>query len=115
MLELEGPGHGEVLFILGEAYWSAGREEEARRAHEWALTLLADPERLEIRELVRGCINQLPENHRNVIVLRDIEGMSTKETARLLGLTPNAVKLRLHRARQALRTLLVPHFRGSRE
>jgi RNA polymerase sigma-70 factor (ECF subfamily) len=49
-----------------------------------------------------------------VLVLRDIEQVGTEETARLLGLTTNAVKFRLHRGRQALRTLLDPHFGGER-
>jgi len=46
-----------------------------------------------------------------VLLLRDIEGLDTKETAELLGVTPNAAKIRLHRARLALRTLLDPHMR----
>lgn len=64
----------------------------------------------ETREAVRRHIEQLPESFRTVLLLRDIEGMSTEETAQLLDTTPNAVKIRLHRARQALRTLLAPHF-----
>lgn len=69
-----------------------------------------DHERAETRALVRKFIHQLPETHRNVLLLRDIEELDTKETADLLGITENAVKIRLHRARQALRTLLVPYF-----
>jgi RNA polymerase sigma-70 factor, ECF subfamily len=44
-------------------------------------------------------------------VLRDIEELNTEETARALGISPNAVKIRLHRARQALRTVLDQHLR----
>lgn len=66
------------------------------------------------RELVRRAIDRLPESYRTVIVLRDIEDLDTEETARLLEITPSAVKVRLHRARQALRTLLDPHFRERR-
>jgi RNA polymerase sigma-70 factor (ECF subfamily) len=44
-------------------------------------------------------------------LLRDIEELTTEEAARLLGVTENAVKIRLHRARQALRGLLEPRFR----
>jgi RNA polymerase sigma-70 factor (ECF subfamily) len=62
-------------------------------------------------ELVRDCINQLPENYRTVLVLRDIEGLDTEETAQMLGTSLGVVKTRLHRGRQALRTLLDPHFR----
>lgn len=69
--------------------------------------------RKETARLVRAAIDQLPESFRMALLLRDIEGFSTDETAQLLGTTPNAVKLRLHRARMALRTLLAPHFGGT--
>lgn len=62
--------------------------------------------------LVRECIDRLPENYRTVLLLRDIEEVGTEETAAMLGITVNAVKIRLHRARQALRTLLDPHYAG---
>jgi RNA polymerase sigma-70 factor (ECF subfamily) len=55
---------------------------------------------------VRACIDRLPESHRLVILLRDIEELDTQQTADVLGIGPDAVKMRLHRARQALRTLL---------
>ena len=58
------------------------------------------------RTTVRACIEQLPDNYRSVLMLRDIEELSTQETAATLGMTPTAVKVRLHRARQALSTLL---------
>jgi RNA polymerase sigma-70 factor (ECF subfamily) len=67
-------------------------------------------ERAENRELVRKQIDALPDSYRTVLVLRDIEGLDTEETARMLGLSVNATKIRLHRARQALRTMLAPHF-----
>jgi RNA polymerase sigma-70 factor (ECF subfamily) len=66
----------------------------------------------EARELVQACIGRLPESYRIVLLLRDIDGLDTEETARLLDTSPGVVKTRLHRARQALRTLLDPHFRG---
>ena len=68
-------------------------------------------ERDELRALVRASIEQLPETYRVVLQLRDIEEMTTEETAQVLGITPNAVKIRLHRARQALRALLDGHMR----
>jgi RNA polymerase sigma-70 factor (ECF subfamily) len=60
----------------------------------------------ETRELVRDAIDSLPETHRTVLLLRDIEELSTREAAELLELSENAVKVRLHRARLALRELL---------
>jgi len=66
--------------------------------------------RQETQAVVRQRIDQLPENFRTVLLLRDIEGLDTEETARVLETTPNAVKIRLHRARAALRTLLAPQL-----
>jgi RNA polymerase sigma-70 factor (ECF subfamily) len=60
----------------------------------------------ETRALVRRKIDELPDDYRIVLVLRDIEGLDTQQTATYLDITPAAVKTRLHRARQALRTLL---------
>jgi RNA polymerase sigma-70 factor (ECF subfamily) len=79
---------------------------------EWTEPIGAAIERTEVRELVRNCADQLPESYRVVLIMRDIEQIDTEETARLLGMTTGAVKTRLHRARQALRALLDPHFRG---
>src|SRR4051794_11480364 len=70
----------------------------------------ADPEeataRAEIRRLLERAIVDLPEHFRIVFVLRDVEEMSIDETARLLGLRPQTVKTRLHRARRLLRETL---------
>jgi RNA polymerase sigma-70 factor (ECF subfamily) len=66
----------------------------------------------ELRETVRACIDRLPESHRAVLLLRDIEELDTEETARVLGCSPNCVKTRLHRARCALRELLMPVMCG---
>jgi len=62
--------------------------------------------------LVRSCIEQLPDSYRVILILRDIEEMDTLAVADQLGIEAGTVKTRLHRARQALRTLLDPHFRG---
>lgn len=85
----------------------------ADSVEQWAVTHDTAVASRETRELVRNSIDQLPETHRSILLLRDIEGLSTEETARLLDITPAAVKTRLHRARQALRTLLDPHMRGA--
>lgn len=63
-------------------------------------------ERDEVRRIVRVAIDRLPEGYRTVLVLRDLEDLDTAEVAELLGVTANAIKIRLHRARQALRQLL---------
>jgi RNA polymerase sigma-70 factor (ECF subfamily) len=78
---------------------------------EWKATPDETLRSLETRELVQRCIGRLPESYRIVLLLRDIEGLATEEAARLLDTSTAVVKTRLHRARQALRTLLDPHFR----
>ena len=67
--------------------------------------------RAETRAQVRACIERLPACYRTVLVLRDMEEFDTDQTAERLGSTPGAVKTRLHRARQALRSLLEPVLR----
>jgi RNA polymerase sigma-70 factor (ECF subfamily) len=69
--------------------------------------------RKETAKMVRDAIEELPETYRTVVLLRDIEGLSTAETAKLVDTTPNAVKIRLHRGRLALRTLIAPHLAGA--
>ena len=78
---------------------------------DWVEPVEALLRRVEVRELVLQSIDRLPESYRRVLVLRDLEELSTAEVAALLDLTENAVKVRLHRARQALRTQLDPHLR----
>ena len=56
--------------------------------------------------MVRKCLEKLPERYRTVLMLRDIEDLDTEQTARMLNTTACAVKVRLHRARQALKTLI---------
>jgi RNA polymerase sigma-70 factor (ECF subfamily) len=63
-------------------------------------------EREEERRMVRACIDRLPDQYRTVLLLRDIEERPTQEVADMLATTPVAVKVRLHRARQALSTLV---------
>jgi RNA polymerase sigma-70 factor (ECF subfamily) len=63
-------------------------------------------ERAQLVRLLRECAAELPDGYREVYMLRDLEGLETAQTAALLGITANAVKIRLHRARQALMTLV---------
>ncbi|MEN8184726.1 MAG: sigma-70 family RNA polymerase sigma factor [Myxococcota bacterium] len=72
----------------------------------WRLPADEAAERKELLALVRRRIDELPETYRTVLLLRDVEGLDTAESAALLGIAEGAVKTRLHRARQALRTLL---------
>ena len=69
-----------------------------------------DPERTmaqrQILQLVEQATDNLPEVFRLVFVTRVIEGMSVEETSQLLGIKPETVKTRLHRARQLVRDQL---------
>jgi len=84
----------------------------AEAAAPWRDGTDAALEREETRELVRRGIDRLPESYRTVLVLRDLEELDTAETSALLGIGTDAVKTRLHRARQALRQILDPHLRS---
>ena len=77
-------------------------------SRDWSDALL---ERKETTGIVRDAIARLPDAYRIVLVLRDLEERDTAETARILGTTTTVVKVRLHRARQALRSLLDREFR----
>jgi RNA polymerase sigma-70 factor (ECF subfamily) len=66
----------------------------------------AQAEHSELQALVRKAVDRLPEGYREVYLMRDVDELSTEETAIALGISPNAVKIRLHRARQALITLV---------
>jgi len=81
-------------------------------ADPWSPLAGEDLERAEVRRAVRARIDQLPDDYRIVLILRDIEELDTNAAAVALGITPGAVKTRLHRARQALRTLLEEEFVG---
>jgi RNA polymerase sigma-70 factor (ECF subfamily) len=66
----------------------------------------ADAARAQIRRLLERAVDDLPEPFRLVFILREVEELTVEETARHLGLKPETVKTRLHRARQRLRQAL---------
>lgn len=72
-----------------------------------------DAERRELGAALERAIAALPAAQRDVLVLRDVEGLPAARVARLLGLQVRAVKSRLHRARLALRDALAPHVGGA--
>ena len=59
--------------------------------------------RSQVRDFLEKAVDDLPEAFRLVFILRDIEEMSTEETANHLSLKPETVKTRLHRARSLMR------------
>jgi RNA polymerase sigma-70 factor (ECF subfamily) len=74
---------------------------------QFPLSVTPDPEKTmaqrEIQHVVEHAIDELPEAFRLVFITRVVEGMNVEETAELLGLRPETVKTRLHRARAMLR------------
>jgi RNA polymerase sigma-70 factor, ECF subfamily len=93
--ELDGDGlKGLQPHLTGE--WDIGPEGD----------VLSD----ELRQELERALGNLPEPLRAAFVLRDIEGLSTQEAAEALDITPGALKVRLHRARFALRQALNVYF-----
>jgi RNA polymerase sigma-70 factor (ECF subfamily) len=64
----------------------------------------------EVKKKIDEAVNKLSDIYRSVFVLRDIEGLSIKETSAILNITEENVKIRLRRARQFLRDILSEYF-----
>lgn len=92
----------------------AGDDEESIPHPEFIADWKENPETLlersETRRLIEQALNELPEKYRTVFLLRDVEGLSVKETAEALGISEANVKVRLLRARLMLREKLTRHF-----
>ncbi len=84
---------------LGGADWSKRPDEQFQSE--------------ELRRHIQEAVNALPEAQRNVFLMRDVDGLSTEETAEVLELTVPNVKTRLHRARLALREAITKYFERS--
>ena len=80
--------------------------------HHWDPLKLA--ERSDRHRLVHAAISKLPEDYKTIVILRDIEEHSTEDVAKMLDISSGAVRVRLHRARGALRNMLDAHFSHSR-
>lgn len=80
----------------------------ASMSSEWNPAKMA--ESTERQRIVRDAISRLPEDYRIVVSLRDIEELATAEVAEILGVTEGAVRVRLHRARKALKEMLSGYF-----
>ena len=89
------PGHKEIII-----------NQRAENAEGDALTL-----RSQISEVLEEAIEKLPEDYRPVFILRDIDGLSSREVGKILDLTIPAVKSRLHRSRLMLRRKLLRFYR----
>jgi RNA polymerase sigma-70 factor (ECF subfamily) len=85
-------------------------ELKSRTISDWALDPREAVLQHEVREILDQAIQALPPAYKTVVLLRDIDGLSTAETARILEINEGAVKTRLHRARIYLREALSPYF-----
>lgn len=77
---------------------------------DWCCLPEQDFETGEVKTRLEDAIRGLPEKYKAVFILRELEGLSTQETAVALNLTVGATKVRLHRARLWLREQLSPYF-----
>jgi RNA polymerase sigma-70 factor (ECF subfamily) len=75
---------------------------------DWREIPLEALERKEVREALVAAVGQLPAIYRQVFTLRDIEELDVRETAEVLEISANVVKVRLHRARMLLQKRLAP-------
>jgi RNA polymerase sigma-70 factor, ECF subfamily len=80
---------------------------------DWTSLPEAQAMNSELRETLRRAIRSLPDIYRSVLMLRDVEELSTEETAEILGVTTDVVKTRLHRARLAVRQKLDREFHSA--
>ena len=95
----EVPIHDLLPRFEADGCWAEGNELSSR-----AVEHLTDAR--DTRKAVRRCIALLPAIYRTVLVLRDIEELDTSEVGEMLAINVNTVKIRLHRAHQALKSLL---------
>lgn len=88
--------HAAQAGAMGGADWSKRPDEQLQSQ--------------ELRRHIQAAVDQLPEAHRSVFLLRDVDGLSTEQTADALGVTVPTIKTRLHRARLALRAAIARYF-----
>ena len=89
--------------LLGEAENVLRFDEDVKSPDEALLTK-------ELTQTISDSMEDLPEIYQSVFFLRDVQGYSIKETSTMLGITPGAIKSRLHRSRFFLREKLVPYM-----
>jgi RNA polymerase sigma-70 factor, ECF subfamily len=114
LMRLRSRARGEEESIDGLLPTFVADGHQTRDTVDWSETADKALERAETAALINRAIDQLPESYRTVLVMRDLEELSSAEVAEMLGVSTNVIKVRLHRARQALRTLLEREFGGTK-
>ncbi len=101
------------------------RRERATREESWEARPIPEPvdDKIraglaeltlsEMKTLLENSINGLPRRYRSVYLLRDVQQLTTAETAAALGITPQNVKVLLHRAREKLKARLLENAAGA--
>ena len=97
-----------------EEFLPKDEAEKPDHVPQWALIPLDKLLNEELAGVINKTIISLPKKYRMIILLRDIEGFTTTETAQILNLSPSNVKVRLHRARLYLRDKLKGYFENDR-
>jgi RNA polymerase sigma-70 factor (ECF subfamily) len=93
---------------LNDAVAESG--QTMRGSSDWSVRADEQLQSAEMRKHIQASVDALPDGLRTVFLLRDVEELSTEDTAEMLGLSVPAVKTRLHRARLALRTAIGRYF-----
>lgn len=88
-------------------------ESPLAEAPDWSNSPELRAEQSDVRRVLEDAIRELPIDYRTPIILRDVEGLSTREAAEVMDLSEAAFKSRLHRARMAVRRALDEYFTGS--
>jgi RNA polymerase sigma factor (sigma-70 family) len=97
-------------WLCGIALNLAKMQIRRRRSETRLLAVVADghAEERELLELVRDAVADLPQGSRDAVLMHYFDGLSCDEIAALLGSSPGAIRVRLHRARRQLRRQLAP-------
>lgn len=90
-----------------QAHETGGEDDSLARMPARTSTEDAAGARLELQS-VEAALASLPEHYRAAVVLRDVQGLSIQEMAKLLGVSETAAKVRVHRARKKLKEMLYP-------
>jgi RNA polymerase sigma-70 factor (ECF subfamily) len=104
--------HPEVMLddVEPDALSKAAEHFEQGTAVDWSQQPEEKLQSKEMRRHIQQAVDALPNGLRTVFLVRDVEGLSTEETAELFSLSLPAVKTRLHRARLALREAIGHYF-----
>jgi RNA polymerase sigma-70 factor (ECF subfamily) len=106
------PAHELSLDELMPAFHYDGEERKLEIA-DWSSLPDAQVIQAQLNAILYRAIEELPEIYRSVIILRDIEELTTQETAEVLEISEETVKTRLHRARLSVRQKLDGYLRSA--